>query len=436
MRALLFVVLPFISSVLADPGELSARSVGFRVPMFKRNKVHSADRVVNTRRLKAITHRSVMKFLVGLTNYESNTGHKHPLANEFSTIKSDTSEQHPVALDLGQSLSARSSLKGSTGSEPLIDSDQGELWYGYMEAGDPGRPFSVQIDTGSSDIFFPSISCNTGCDGHARYDGDISDTAVDLKKNFTLAFEDGSSVFGEQYNDTVSMAGFTVFNQTLGAASTYSPLFNDSNFGPDGLIGLAYPSISVFNATPFFQRLVEDGQVAEPLFSVKLSDKGGELCLGCINRKLYKGDFTIVNVTNQSFWQTDLGGVIVGGHRIDQLNGITCIIDTGSTSIYGDENSMNAIYAQIPGSRIADPKYNLEEGFYTIPCNSSIGISFRFGNKDFHLSSKIINLGNLDNTTCVGGLMYDPHLSKCESKNELLVHNQNSISNWSVYYTK
>jgi cathepsin D len=68
----------------------------------------------------------------------------------------------------------------------------------------------VQIDTGSSDIFFPSISCNTGCDGHARYDGDISDTAVDLKKNFTLAFEDGSSVFGEQYNDTVSMAGFTV----------------------------------------------------------------------------------------------------------------------------------------------------------------------------------------------------------------------------------
>jgi hypothetical protein len=80
--------------------------------------------------------------LVGLTNYESNTGHKHPLANEFSTIKSDTSEQHPVALDLGQSLSARSSLKGSTGSEPLIDSDQGELWYGYMEAGDPGRPFS------------------------------------------------------------------------------------------------------------------------------------------------------------------------------------------------------------------------------------------------------------------------------------------------------
>jgi hypothetical protein len=60
MRALLFVVLPFISSVLADPGELSARSVGFRVPMFKRNKVHSADRVVNTRRLKAITHRSVM----------------------------------------------------------------------------------------------------------------------------------------------------------------------------------------------------------------------------------------------------------------------------------------------------------------------------------------------------------------------------------------
>jgi hypothetical protein len=68
----------------------------------------------------------------------------------------------------------------------------------------------VQIDTGSSDLFLPSISCNTGCDGHARYDAGISDTAIDLNKNFSLKFEDGSIVFGEQYNDTVSMAGFTV----------------------------------------------------------------------------------------------------------------------------------------------------------------------------------------------------------------------------------
>jgi hypothetical protein len=176
-----------------------------------------------------------------------------------------------------------------------------------------------------------------------------------------------------------------VFNQTLGAALTYSPELNASNQGPDGLIGLAYPSISAFNATPFFQRLVEEGQVAEPLFSVKLSDKGGELCLGCTNKKLYKGEFTIVPVTNQvslelpgatliltdrlrpakSFWQTELGGVFVGRHRIDQLNGAACIIDTGSNVIYGDENSLNAIYAQIPGSQLADPKYDLGEGFYT-----------------------------------------------------------------------
>lgn len=61
----------------------------------------------------------------------------------------------------------------------------------------------------------------------------------------------------------------------------------------------------------------------------------------------------------------------------------------------------------------------------SVPCNSSIGVSFRFGNRDFYLSPKVINIGNLDNTTCVGGLVYDPLTSKCESKNEL--RNQNSL---------
>lgn len=68
------------------------------------------------------------------------------------------------------------------------------------------------FDTGSSDTFLPSKSCNSSCDGHKRYDPTASKTAVDLNKTFELGFggSTDATLSGEQYNDTVSIAGLTV----------------------------------------------------------------------------------------------------------------------------------------------------------------------------------------------------------------------------------
>lgn len=68
----------------------------------------------------------------------------------------------------------------------------------------------MDFDTGSSDLFLPSISCGSSCDGHARYDPSASKTSVDLNKTFDLMYGSGDSVSGEQYNDTASIAGLTV----------------------------------------------------------------------------------------------------------------------------------------------------------------------------------------------------------------------------------
>ena len=66
----------------------------------------------------------------------------------------------------------------------------------------------MDFDTGSSDLCLPSTGCDISCDGHTRYNPSASGT--DLNKTFELQYEDGSSVSGEQYNDTVSIAGLTV----------------------------------------------------------------------------------------------------------------------------------------------------------------------------------------------------------------------------------
>jgi cathepsin D len=64
-------------------------------------------------------------------------------------------------------------------------------------------------------------------------------------------------------------------------------------------MGLAFQSLSKYNATPVFQNLISGGVVTSPVFGIKLASNGSELFLGGTNSKLYTGDFTWVPLTNQ-----------------------------------------------------------------------------------------------------------------------------------------
>jgi aspartyl protease len=64
-------------------------------------------------------------------------------------------------------------------------------------------------------------------------------------------------------------------------------------------MGLAFPSLSAFNASPVFQTLISGGVVSSPVFGFKLAPNGSELFLGGTNNKLYTGNFTWVPLTIQ-----------------------------------------------------------------------------------------------------------------------------------------
>ncbi|KAI9464474.1 acid protease [Lactarius psammicola] len=389
---LLIAAVPFVLSVLAHPRRQNARSVGLAVPISRRNNVRSADGVVNAQFLRASTRRSIFGILDGFLNFALNTGEQHPLAS---------------GLDLRHILRHSSILKRATGSVPLED-DSSVLWYGTIQVGKQLEPFTVDFDTGSSDIFLPSTGCDSSCDGHARYDPSVS--GVDRNKSFKLKYGDGSAVSGEQYDDTVSIAGLIAYNQTLGAALTYSSGFAKSNFLPDGLVGLGYQSISAYDSPPLFQTLVAQGRVTLPQFAFKLADTGAELYLGGTNPSLYNGSFTYVPVTTRGYWQTTLTSVTIDESPDYLSSQRSVIIDTGTTLIIGDENDVKEIYTHIPGSRLADPKYELGEGFFTIPCDFNTVVRFEFGSKQFPVSPSIFNLGSVDQNICVGGLIYSPAL--------------------------
>ena len=92
----------------------------------------------------------------------------------------------------------------------LTDDNSGELWQGPLTVGTPAKTFTVQFDTGSSDLFVPGPSCtSSNCKGHTIFTPKSSSTAVDVGKTFNLQYGSGQ-VQGEQYTDTVTIAGLTV----------------------------------------------------------------------------------------------------------------------------------------------------------------------------------------------------------------------------------
>lgn len=68
----------------------------------------------------------------------------------------------------------------------------------------------MQFDTGSSDTFLPAMGCNSTCYGHKWYFPNASLTSCDIGSSFALMFGDNSTVSGDLYTDTVTVAGYKV----------------------------------------------------------------------------------------------------------------------------------------------------------------------------------------------------------------------------------
>ncbi len=132
-------------------------------------------------------------------------------------------------------------------------------------------------------------------------------------------------------------------------------------------MGMGFKEISPFNATPFFETLVDQNQLEEPVIGFYLADSGSELIIGGRDGTRYSGNLTYVNVTKrvrilrevpcycfntdtiQGFWQTTFDAISVNGNDIS-VSTKDAIIDTGSTLISGDQESISNIYSKIPGS--------------------------------------------------------------------------------------
>jgi cathepsin D len=302
-------------------------------------------------------------------------------------------------------------------SEPLTDQENDALWTGPLSIGTPPQQFTVDFDTGSSDLWVPSTDCGN-CSGKQEYDANSSSTGQQQSGSFQIQYGDGSTVSGNVWTDTgkdlvdtamsclltkipVTVAGVTVTNQYFSPVTQLSDQFTQSP--EDGLCGLAFPAISnlkqvnnfhlisslrlflticLILQNPFFNSAIQQGAVSSGEFGFKLASSGSSLYLGGTDQSLYSGNIEYHSVDSSTgFWEATSASVIVDGNSV--ADGVSTIIDSGTTLMYGPQAQVDAFWNAIPGSQ----PFSQEQGFYSFPCDGQIPpVGFNWGGNTWEVS--------------------------------------------------
>uniref|UniRef100_A0A0P4VJR7 Putative cathepsin d n=1 Tax=Rhodnius neglectus TaxID=72488 RepID=A0A0P4VJR7_9HEMI len=227
-------------------------------------------------------------------------------------------------------------------------------YYGNITLGTPAQEFSVVFDTGSSNLWVPSVACrNTACRRHHTYDRRQSSTYEADGRPLNLVYGTGAIV-GVLSSDVLKIGELKVKDQIFGEALRVS----DNPFAvakPDGILGLAFPSISKDDVTPPFQNLMNQGLLEKPEFSFYLNrnpdeEVGGEIIFGGVDKERFHEDtLNTVPLSSTSYWQFQMDGVSTSADegRSWCENGCPGIADTGTSFIVGPTEDIDEIFETV-----------------------------------------------------------------------------------------
>ncbi|NWZ53159.1 PEPC protein, partial [Haliaeetus albicilla] len=143
-------------------------------------------------------------------------------------------------------------------------------YFGNISMGTPPQDFLVLFDTGSSNLWVPSIYCQTpACSDHARFNPSESSTFTSNGQSYTLSYGSGSLTVVLGY-DTLTLQSIAVSNQEFGLSeSEPTEPFYYADF--DGIMGMGYPSLAVGGTPTALQGMLQQNQLTQPIFSFYFS---------------------------------------------------------------------------------------------------------------------------------------------------------------------
>jgi hypothetical protein len=143
----------------------------------------------------------------------------------------------------------------------VINDYANSQYYGEITLGTPEQKFDVIFDTGSADLWVASVNCDDSCGRHNKYDSSKSSTYIANGTTFHIEYGSGP-VSGYESMDALNMGGLVVPDQIFAEVTDVSGLGAAYKMGKfDGILGLAFPVLSVNKVPTAFQNLITHGLV-------------------------------------------------------------------------------------------------------------------------------------------------------------------------------
>ena len=263
-----------------------------------------------------------------------------------------------------------------------------------VTVGTPPQPFSLQLDTGSSDIWFPAIQADV-CQQDVRqcpfgtFDPQASSSLhiYDSLPEFQIEYVDGTQIAGEYISDVLNIGTTRLTNMTMAAATQLNAIGIGImgvgfDFGESGVqtSNFQYPNvIDVLQSEGFINRR------AYSLWLDDLQSFTGNILFGGIDPDKYHGNLVGLPIqpdsrTNQieSFSVAWTGLMVTGSSNNADLSPqqpTAAILDSGSTIMLLPDDIANNILNGVGASM--DQTYGA-----VVPCdlsNDDLTFSFTFG---------------------------------------------------------
>ncbi|KAH8341446.1 hypothetical protein KR059_007404 [Drosophila kikkawai] len=268
---------------------------------------------------------------------------------KFERHKNPEQSHHNLKNEL-KSLSIKHKLKVEDATTVAPSKDRGTslgnyantMYYTRIEIGTPPQEFSVLIDTGSANLWVPSIQCTSSpCQNHRKYNSTASKTHVVNNTNFRIEYasnagDGGVALSGFISQDIVKIGSYLTLNQGF-AEIIDEPLKPFLNSPFDGILGLAYDTIAVGGVTPLLYNLVNQGHIEYLGFSIYFQRNGtsalngGELILGATDSRLYSGCLTYVPISTAAYFQFEMTSANLNGTKL--CSNCETILDAGTSMI-------------------------------------------------------------------------------------------------------
>ncbi|KAI0020144.1 aspartic peptidase domain-containing protein [Xylariomycetidae sp. FL0641] len=279
-------------------------------------------------------------------------------------------------------------------------------YFATCSVGTPGQNMTLQLDTGSSDIWVPDSESNQCADSKLSDPFDTSSQGCTLgsftpdesssfevvgKNAFDISYVDGSHSTGDYFTDTFTIGGVSVENTTMG-------LGLDTNIAY-GLVGVGYALNEAIVATTgevdqsydnLPVQMLKQGLINTNAYSLWLNDldaSKGNILFGGIDTDKYEGDLTRIKVYQDSnskaftSFTVALTSLIASSSSgSDTLTSdsfpIPVVLDSGTTFSYVPDDLAEQIWQEVGAG------YNADVGTALLPCdleNSDGYFSFQFG---------------------------------------------------------